>query len=96
MYQRKDKETQMKERLEIRLEELKAEFEKGKKSMEELEAKAAAVRATMMRISGAVQVLEEELGHAATAEKAIGVPPENARSNGNGNAFAAQGLKPVL
>ncbi len=94
----------MRERLESRLGELKAEFEKGRKTMEELEAKAASVRAAMMRITGAIQVLEEELGHAVPEEKAAGLPAENTHANpngnsngnGKGNAFAAQGLKPVL
>lgn len=57
----------MKERLNLRLEELRAEYEKGKATVEELEAKLFSVRSTMLRISGAIQVLEEELGHGAAA-----------------------------
>jgi uncharacterized coiled-coil protein SlyX len=55
----------MRERLEQRLQELKDEFEKGQQTLEELEAQAAAVRQTLLRISGALQVLEEELGYAS-------------------------------
>ncbi|HEY0735980.1 MAG TPA: hypothetical protein VGD69_13790 [Herpetosiphonaceae bacterium] len=51
----------MRERLESRLAALKAEFEAGQKMLAELEAKQASLRDTLLRISGAVQVLEEEL-----------------------------------
>jgi predicted nuclease with TOPRIM domain len=59
----------METRLRQRLEELRAEYEKGKKTLEDLEAQAASVRATMLRISGAVQVLQEELGGAADSKE---------------------------
>ena len=52
----------MKEQLEKRLAELKAEFESGQKAMADLEAKQANLRDTLLRISGAIQILEEELG----------------------------------
>jgi predicted nuclease with TOPRIM domain len=51
----------MRERLERRLEELRAEFEKGEQTLRDLETQAANVRQMLLRISGAVQVLEEEL-----------------------------------
>ena len=51
----------MRRKLEQRLEQLKAEFEAGQKMLVELETKQANVRETMLRISGAIQVLEEEL-----------------------------------
>ena len=51
----------MRERLEQRLGELKDEFAKGQQTLESLEAQAAPVRQTLLRISGAIQVLEEEL-----------------------------------
>lgn len=51
----------MQAQLETRLTELKAEFEKGQKRLQELETEAATLRNTMLRISGAIQVLEEEL-----------------------------------
>ena len=54
----------MRERLEQRLQELKAEYEAGQQMLAELEAKQANLRETLLRISGAVQVLEEELSEA--------------------------------
>lgn len=51
----------MKEQLEERLRELKADFETGQQQLAELEGKQTELRQTMLRISGAVQVLEEEL-----------------------------------
>jgi predicted nuclease with TOPRIM domain len=51
----------MREQLEKRLEELRAEFEKGKATLQDLEAKTANVRETMLRLAGAIQVLQEEL-----------------------------------
>jgi predicted nuclease with TOPRIM domain len=42
-----------------RLESLKKEFEAGQKRLSELEAEQAYVRETMLRISGAIQVLQE-------------------------------------
>lgn len=52
----------MKQQLEDRLSELKAEFESGQKMLAELEVKQANLRDSLLRISGAIQVLEEELG----------------------------------
>jgi chromosome segregation ATPase len=51
----------MREKLEQRLEELKKEFESGQKTLGGLEAKQADLRNTLLRISGAIQILEEEL-----------------------------------
>jgi predicted nuclease with TOPRIM domain len=53
---------EMKEQLEERLKELKAEYETGQARLRELEAEANYVRETMLRISGAIQVMEEILG----------------------------------
>ncbi|NER38958.1 MAG: hypothetical protein F6J93_34215 [Oscillatoria sp. SIO1A7] len=53
----------MKEKLERRLESLKAEYEAGKKMLADLEAKEDSLRETLLRISGAIQVLEEMLGN---------------------------------
>jgi predicted nuclease with TOPRIM domain len=55
-------------KLRERLEELRAEYEKGRRTLEELETQAASVRATLLRISGAAQVLQEELGAAEGAK----------------------------
>lgn len=59
----------MKEKLEQRLQSLKSEYEAGQKMLAELEAKQANLRETLLRISGAIQVLEETLGEGTdTAE----------------------------
>ena len=51
----------MRERLQARLEELRKEFETGQHNLSELEAQVATLRNTLLRISGAIQVIEEEL-----------------------------------
>ena len=51
----------MRERLEERLSKLRAEFESGQKMLADFDAKAGNLRETLLRISGAIQVLEEEL-----------------------------------
>jgi len=55
----------MRLRLEERLSKLKSEFESGQKMLAELDAKASNLRETLLRISGAIQVLEEELKETA-------------------------------
>jgi hypothetical protein len=49
----------MKQQLEQRLKELRDQFESGQKMMADLESKQANLRDTLLRISGAIQVLEE-------------------------------------
>jgi predicted nuclease with TOPRIM domain len=51
----------MKLQLEQRLKELRAEFDSGQRTLGEMEIKQANLRNTLLRISGAIQVLEEEL-----------------------------------
>jgi hypothetical protein len=79
----------MKEQLEQRLTVLKAEFEAGQKMLAELESKQAELRNTLIRISGAVQVLQEELAKAADPVRAdkFGDKEANglARINGGGS-----------
>jgi chromosome segregation ATPase len=58
----------MRDQLEQRLNALKAEFESGQKVLAEIEEKRENVRQTLLRISGAIQVLEEELEKAKSAE----------------------------
>ena len=63
----------MREILEKRLAELKTEYEQGEKMLSDLDARREQVRQTLLRISGAVQILEEMLKvEDAVAEK----PPE--------------------
>jgi hypothetical protein len=47
-----------------RLAELRREYETGQRRLQELMAQEVAVRETMLRISGAIQVLEELTGEA--------------------------------
>jgi predicted nucleic acid-binding Zn-ribbon protein len=49
----------MKEQIETRLNELKNEFENGKKMLEDLDVKRSDMSQTLLRISGAIQALEE-------------------------------------
>jgi predicted nuclease with TOPRIM domain len=51
----------MKEQLTERLEKLKGEFESGQKMLADLETRQANLQQTLLRISGAIQVLEELL-----------------------------------
>ena len=68
----------MQEQLKRRLDELKEEFESGQKMLAEVEARAENLRQSLLRISGAIQVLEEELGK---AEKGEGGEEEAALGN---------------
>lgn len=61
----------MKQQLEQRLHELKTEFESGQKMLADLETQQANLKTTLLRISGAIQVLEELLAQ----------PQEAAESN---------------
>ena len=51
----------MRQQLETRLAELKAEFEKGQQRLQEIQLEEQNLRNTLLRIAGAAQVLEEEL-----------------------------------
>lgn len=64
----------MREQLGRRLQELKREYDAGQQALAELERQQAQLRETVLRISGAVQVLEEELGRAEQADTASGEP----------------------
>ena len=67
----------MRTQLEQRLQQLKAEFEAGQKMLAELEAKQASVRETLLRISGAIQVLEEALADGDKSGLAAVSPDED-------------------
>jgi len=60
----------MSDQLEGRLKALEAEFEAGKKMLAEVEAREAALRSALLRISGAIQVLREFLPAADPAQVA--------------------------
>ena len=51
----------MRDQMEQRLEELRGEYEAGQKMLADLEQKRMSLEQTMLRISGAIQVLEEML-----------------------------------
>lgn len=51
----------MRERLDARLAELKEEFGKGTEKLGQLDEETRKLRETLLRISGAIQVLTEEL-----------------------------------
>jgi prefoldin subunit 5 len=55
----------VREQVEQRVSELKAEQRKGQQMLAEVEAKQAELRQTLLRISGAIQVLEELLANGA-------------------------------
>ncbi|MCL6436875.1 MAG: hypothetical protein K6T90_22245 [Leptolyngbyaceae cyanobacterium HOT.MB2.61] len=59
----------MKEKLEQRLQNLKTEYEAGQKMLADLEAKQMNLRETLLRISGAIQVLEEVLEEVPTVNE---------------------------
>jgi len=57
----------MRDRLQRRLQGLKAEFESGQRRLAIMEEETTRLRSTLLRISGAIQVLEEELSLATGA-----------------------------
>ena len=58
----------MREELQNRLEVLRKEFETGQVRLRDLEMQEAHLRETLLRISGAIQVLEELLAPAQPGE----------------------------
>ncbi len=54
----------MKEQLEQRLQSLKTEYESGQKMLAELKTKQTNLQEILLRINGAIQVLEEALQNA--------------------------------
>jgi predicted nuclease with TOPRIM domain len=67
----------MRTQLEERLKQLKAEYEAGQKMLADLEARQASLRETMLRISGAIQVLEEELAKTEEAPPQTHAPDDS-------------------
>ena len=58
----------MQEQLQQRLDELKKEFEIGQNRLQEMDRQQAHLRETLLRISGAIQVLEELLAQNQPAQ----------------------------
>jgi predicted nuclease with TOPRIM domain len=75
----------MKEQLQTRLAALKAEFDSGQERLAEVENQATQLRQTLLRISGAIQVLEEDLAasgvETGTDASASAASPEKDRSS---------------
>jgi predicted nuclease with TOPRIM domain len=59
--------------IQSRLEELRQEYARGRTRFQELDVQQTALRETLLRISGAIQVLEEVLAGRAGASQ--GDPP---------------------
>ena len=57
--------------IEARLADLRREFEGGQRLLRELETKQMEVRDTMLRIGGAMQILEELLAAAPAAAESV-------------------------
>ena len=62
----------MREEIQARLEELKKELETGQAELQKVEMQRTYLRETVLRIGGAVQVLEELLTDGPPANKADG------------------------
>lgn len=73
----------MRNRLEQRLAELRNELMVGQKMSNELDVKRAELQTTMLRIAGAIQVIEEVL------QTEIPPPPSRLASPSNGVEVAA-------
>lgn len=65
----------MSEQMRDRLTELRREYELGQRRLQEVMAQEVALRETLLRISGAIQVLEELTG-AAAEDAAVPDPPD--------------------
>ena len=69
----------MKKKISTRLVELKCEYEKGQGRLGILEEEMLNVKSSMLRISGAIQVLTELLD----TEEKIGVSDQSSSGNGS-------------
>lgn len=63
----------MREQIESRLAELRGDYQLGQARLAELDREQAALRETLLRINGAMQVLEELLGQVRTNGQADAV-----------------------
>ena len=76
----------MRDQLQERLDELKRQYQLGEGQLRELVRQEAALRETLLRITGAIQVLEELLGTSPAEAPPAGEPEPDedaARQNGN-------------
>lgn len=70
---------EMQSEIKIRLEELKEEYKKGQERLNALEQETANLSNTMLRISGAIQVLEELIAN-VTSENSNGINAETQKT----------------
>jgi predicted nuclease with TOPRIM domain len=73
----------MRMRIQARLEELKMEFESGQARLRELDNQQALLRETLLRISGAIQVLNEVLAMDQTEGQSDQSPLSNQAAASN-------------
>lgn len=75
----------MQEKLQQRLQSLKIEYEAGQKMLADLETKQANLRDMLLRISGAIQVLEEAVSDTNESDlaenEAVPVETVNAKAD---------------
>jgi hypothetical protein len=76
----------MRAQIESRLNTLRIEFEKGQLQAQQLQSQLASVRETMLRISGAIMVLEEILSESTAVALVEQDSPEMAAQS---SSFAA-------
>jgi len=65
----------MRDQIEQRLRDLREEFAAGQKMMTELDAQQTHLRSSLLRLSGAIQVLEELINQKETVVHTNGVMP---------------------
>jgi predicted nuclease with TOPRIM domain len=66
----------MREQIQARLEELKKELEAGQAELQKVEMQRAYLHETVLRIGGAIQVLEELLREGQSGAQARAAPDE--------------------
>jgi prefoldin subunit 5 len=76
----------MRAQIDSRLDTLKAEFQKGQLKAQQLQANLMSVQETMLRISGAIVVLEEMLSESSTV---VPVDQPSREVTSQSSAFAA-------
>ena len=67
----------MREQLQKRLDELKREFEVGQQRLQEVDMQQAHLREMLLRLSGAIQVLEETLAASENAVESVASEASN-------------------